>query len=774
MAQETKLCSGAEDMGGGIKGGMMRETGRDFLRNRRVRILLAAEGLCLLAVLLSFFRPLPTVSPQLGQRFHLDAGTYTVRIAYTAGRGEDGFVLWDEKFDSQTVLFGTAVLSKGKNTEDCELWVLRDTDSAVAVFINSGDEGFQLHEFSVEGNRADSRILLFLLLTAAGAVNLLVFVRMYDRKYGIALTTKCVWGALFITWLFSCLPCFVDYNLWGDDWGFHLLRVEGLISGLQDGQFPVRIQGNWLRGYGYAVSVFYSDLFLVIPMIFRLIGFPVSLSWNMFLIVINGATLLIAYHCLKRCFRSAPIGAVATILYTLSAYRLYNLYSRAAMGEVMAMAFLPVVFYGFYLIFTADGETAEYDRGWWITAVGLTGVIQTHVLTCEMLAFCIAALCLVMIKRVLRRGVFLALCKAAAMTLLLNLWYLLPFADYLLTGKFNVGHAETMTIKSVRDWAIWPSHPLFLFYGGGTRGNVRVGMNWTGTYSIGAALLAAGLIWLYLEFVGDMKRSRFAGRGLGRLMFGYTVFFLVIATYYIPWDRLQNMGGIVETLVLSLQFPYRFLALACLTAAVLAGVLLVYMKGAGSGLCRGVGALLVGIAFFFSAYQLNQLMVSHGFAQVYNKKSMGSTYLSNAEYLPYGADIGQMQPDRLLTDENTKIESYEKGQYTLRTKIGLTNSGKDGYVELPLLYYRGYAAQVTETGQRLAVTEGSNSAVRIEIPPGLTGTVQIWFSEPWHWRAAELVSLAALLYMAVRLTAGRRNAPRKGQRAQRGGRLWEA
>ncbi|HBA46969.1 MAG TPA: hypothetical protein DCZ91_04055, partial [Lachnospiraceae bacterium] len=165
--------------------------------------------------------------------------------------------------------------------------------------------------------------------TVSGAVNLLVLVWLYDQKHPIPAQKKCVWAILFLAWLFSSLPCMVDYNLWGDDWGFHLLRVEGLISGLADGQFPVRIQGNWLRGYGYAVSVFYSDLFLVIPMLFRLIGFPVATSWNLFLAVINGATLLIAWQCFRRCFRNETAGAAAAVLYTLSAYRLYNLYSRA-------------------------------------------------------------------------------------------------------------------------------------------------------------------------------------------------------------------------------------------------------------------------------------------------------------------------------------------------------------------------------------------------------------------------------------------------------------
>lgn len=723
-------------------------TPKEILKNKKVRILLAAELLCLLAVLLSFFRPLPVVTPQLGEPFHLDAGTYTINLSYTASLEENSFALEDAQPGTRTILFGGAVLSTGDNTEDCELWVLRDTDTAVATLAAGRDADFMLHEFRITGSHADSRILLFLLIVTAGIVNLLVLVWLYGQKHPIPFEKKCAWAILFLAWLFSCLPCLVDYNLWGDDWGFHLLRVEGLISGLQDGQFPVRIQGNWLRGYGYAVSVFYSDLFLVIPMLFRLAGFPVAASWNLFLAVINGATLLIAWQCFKRCFRNETAGAAAAVLYTLSAYRLYNLYSRAAMGEVIAMAFLPLVFYGFYRIFREDCTSPEYPGLWRIPALGLTGVIQSHVITCEMLAVCIAVLCLVLIRKVLQKQRFLELCKAAAMTLLLNLWYLLPFADYMLTGKFNVGHAETMAIKSPHDWAVWPSHALFLFYGGGTRGNISVGMNWTGTYSIGTALLAACLIWLYLEFTGDMQRSRFQWKNLGRLMFGFTVFFLLIITHYFPWDRLQAMGGIVETLVLSLQFPYRFLSLACLTAAVLAGLILMYTKEKTPSLFRSLTALFLGIALFFSAYQLDQLMVTHGLARVSNKQSMGSIYVSNGEYLPYEADISLMQPDVVAADENTQVEFYEKGQYTLRTTVRVTNRGNDGYVEFPLLYYKGYDAKAEETGQHLPVTAGNNSVVRVGIPEGLSATITVWFHEPWYWRAAEAVSALAVLYMA--------------------------
>ncbi len=51
----------------------------------------------------------------------------------------------------------------------------------------------------------------------------------------------------------------------GDDIMFHLLRIEGLAKSFSNGIIPCKLQTNWAYGYGYAVSVFYGDLFLSVP-----------------------------------------------------------------------------------------------------------------------------------------------------------------------------------------------------------------------------------------------------------------------------------------------------------------------------------------------------------------------------------------------------------------------------------------------------------------------------------------------------------------------------
>jgi len=728
-------------------------------KNRILCIALLLEVLLIVGGIISLFGEQQRIAPPLdGSLFSLKRGTYLVHISYSASQEGNVFVLEDGVSRDKTVLFGTLTLSSGYNTEDCELWVVRGTDTVSAYAANMGDPEFQLKEFEIVSTKADSRMFLFVVLLLSLVVDGLLLFWQYDREVGVAKEKKLAYGILALALLLVSIPCMVDYNLWGDDWGFHLLRVEGLINGLQDGQFPVRIQGNWLRGYGYAVSIFYSDFFMVIPMLFRLIGFPVLVSYQMFLFTINVGTLLVAYQCFRRCFLDVKIGAVAATLYTMSAYRLHNLYMRASIGETLAMTFLPLVFYGFYKIFTEDIHRDSYQKNWIVLTLGLTGVIQSHVLTCEMLAFCVLLLCVILIKKVFLKETFLVLAKTVIVTLLLNLWYLVPFVDYLMHGKFNVGHLETMKIKTTQEWGIYPTHALFLFYGGGTRGGITsVGMNWTGAFSVGVALIFVVFVWGYLEFTGRMKKSTFGGKRLGRLMFGYSLLLGVLTSCYFPWDALQNSGAVAETLITSLQFPYRFLSVAGLTTAVLAGELMLYVKEKEEPFYfNGLVALLLGIVLVFGSYQMNSQLVTRGFARVYNKQSMGTIYVSNGEYLPYQSEIDLMQPDRLNIGGSVNINAYEKGQYTLQTDIEVTGGENEGWVELPLLYYQGYDAVDKNTGEHLRVCAGTNGVVRVLIPAHYSGEIHVWFHEPLLWRVAEIVSVGTLLGLLVIFWIGKK------------------
>lgn len=289
-------------------------------------------------------------------------------------------------------------------------------------------------------------------------------------------------------------------------------------------------------------------------------------------------------------------------------------------------------------------------------------------------------------------------------------------------------------------------------------------MEYTGSYSVGPVLLLVFFAWIFLEFTGRLKGKVFRFKGLGRLMLFFTCLFFVLVSCYFPWDKLQNSSSLLETLITSIQFPYRFLAMACLTGSVLAGVLVLWFREnlTLSGY-QGWVLLLLGVSLFFLSYQTNQLLMNRGFARVYARQSMGTIYVSNGEYLPPNADIGQMNYGRVAVSEGVAVTYFDKEKDILQADLSVINQGKEGYVELPLLYYRGYAARDVESGEQLTVVAGDNSVVRVILPAGYQGSLHVWFHSPWYWRLSEIISLVSIVALILYGYGSRRSSGRKRQ-----------
>ena len=75
------------------------------------------------------------------------------------------------------------------------------------------------------------------------------------------------------------------------------------------------------------------------------------------------------------------------------------------------------------------------------------------------------------------------------------------------------------------------------------------------------------------------------------------------------------------------------------------------------------------------------------------------------------------------------------------------NTGsEEGYIDLPLLLYKGYQAR-SDTGEKLQICYGDNYLVRVVLPPGYSGGVDVRFVSPWYWRISELVTLTTIVIM---------------------------
>lgn len=204
----------------------------------------------------------------------------------------------------------------------------------------------------------------------------------------------------------------------------------------------------------------------------------------------------------------------------------------------------------------------------------------------------------------------------------------------------------------------------------------------------------------------------------------------------------------------SIQFPMRFLSIAIpfLTIITCTASVWVLRKSSATGRKLYFG-IVITAALFGGLWYENDCLQNKEFWRIYDISGVGTTFAMGEEYLPVGTDSSLLRYNPPIGSEHVEIKNYAKDD--LNVELCCTNNSKEtGYVEVPLILYKGYEARDAVTGKALQITYGDNNVIRVLIPADYTGTIQIAFPGMWYWRLAEAISLAAA--MALLLTKGRK------------------
>lgn len=679
----------------------------------------------------------------------LPAGVYRVALEYSTSEDlrslcqvKDGTV-----FPGGLLTNGESLYS-GLTETRFQMWLFERAD-ALQVSINYDGVG------RLETGRLriyDTGQLWGIYLTVVLTVTLLLLavqlLYAYDKEYGIARENKAVMLGLTVIVVLASVPYLVGGVPTGGDLGYHMHRIEGVRDGILAGYFPVRLEPEWVHGHGYASGIFYCSTLLLFPAFLRIIGFPVTFAYNCYVIGLNIATALIAYYSLSRIFRDKYIGLAGSALYTLSIFRFYRLLA-GTVGEYSAITFLPLLVYGFWRVFTQDRQDKKYRTCWIPLAFGYAGLFQTHVLSCEITAFLTVVLCLVMIKRVLRRETFWELCKGAAAALIMSAWFLVPFLDYYVREDLHIKHVWARTIQ---ERGLYPAQLLFHWWRGG--GNALLGesgMTNSQAMGVGFVLMLGLFFFVILWFGGRLAHREDPVWKLGQLSVILGGLLLIMSQDFFPWDTIQKINRLTASLVSSLQFPYRFLGWSSTFLVILCCCCLYYFKGNGNRLQWRAGILCVAVGIATSGmYYAEHSARDVQYINLYNVEGMGFGYISGAEYLVEGTTQDSLLYHAPVASDNVQITDYEKG--ALKAEFFCSNvSGQEGYVELPLLHYYGYRAY-GENGE-LTACKGDNNLVRVVIPAGCSTRVTVRFVSPWYWRVAEGVSWLGtvwILFVCIR------------------------
>ncbi len=724
----------------------------------------------------------------------LPRGIYRVQLDYTCDSDMAHFSIVEKRSESHgTILCSGEHLNKGLGKTDYDLWI-NTPETEFSVTVSYGGGQMSLGNLTILRTNRDIYRFMFLVLVGSAAADVLLLARLYNKKYGISKEKKKIVLGLGAIILLSSIPLGNDHLYAGSDITYHLLRVGNIKDGFLSGQFPVRIDPSWLFGNGYASSVCYGELFLYIPAFLRMIGFTLQGSWMWFLFVLNIATCLVSYYSFEKIFRSRGIGLFCSALYTLSIYRLYKMYSWSAVGEVQAMVFLPLILYAVYGIYTEVAAGVAKHRYWIVLAVGMSGLVQCHVLSCELVVFFLALTCLILIRRTLRRAVILSFLKAAGAVCVLNAWFVVPFLDYMLNMDMVIHHVSARTMQ---DKGLMVAQLFFSFFHRGvsrelvTEGLIRVEAMGVGI-AMTFGLLVFLFLWLWNRKSGScVCRGKAAGQSndqaasseqpttvmqleAGKLTSVLAILAMIMSLSIFPWTQIQFLNSITQSLVSSIQYPNRFLMMATLFLTMTAGAAAAWFcqSGRQDGLAErsGCAALLsknklyqltaVVIAVVTAVFYMDSIVWEASKLRLYDEKGMGTGYLSGAEYLPYGTEAGLLTYHEPYPSEGLTVSEYSK-EYLDVMFVCQNSLEQDGYVDIALLNYKGYVARSSD-GEYLQVIDNENRCVRVTIPAGYDGSVHVYFREPWYWQAAEIVTLFTVMAWLTGEVWRRINRRRRG------------
>jgi len=129
-----------------------------------------------------------------------------------------------------------------------------------------------------------------------------------------------------------------------DDGNWMVIRLSAFYEALRNGQFPVRFLTRLNYGYGYPVADFLYPLFMYIGVPIHVLGFSFVNTIKIILALSLFFSSIFTFLWLRKLFDnlSSLIGA---LLYTYFPYHLWDVYKRGSVGEALALAVLPFIFW---------------------------------------------------------------------------------------------------------------------------------------------------------------------------------------------------------------------------------------------------------------------------------------------------------------------------------------------------------------------------------------------------------------------------------------------
>lgn len=498
-------------------------------------------------------------------------------------------------------------------------------------------------------------------------------------------------------------------SLYGDDLHFHMDRMLGL-SNIFDS--PINFKTFYNSGQG--INFFYP--FLIYYPFYIIFSFVHSIwfSWYIYLFIITFITLSISFYSATSVSDSKIAGYLFAIIYTFSTYRSYNILIRFATGEILAMAFLPLIFAGAYQVFKGD-----YKK-WPMLSIGMTLLVYSHLLSVFIATLLLTFYFFIfLIYADERKKRIIALKNSVLSCTLMSLFQIVPLIEQMLFTKLS----SPVTFPL--------NNQLFNF-------KQLIMVNLANQLD-----KQVGLV-LFISVVVICIRFRYIEK-MWRILFVISLCLLLVTTCLVNWEKFPL------ALLKVIQFPWRLNGFTTVFLSYLLAIVLLKLK-------KYIYVSFIILAIFmntFSVMKTCKFLAEEPVKVAFRELSKRNDYykLTHSVFVPdYTNEISEGTKTNIMPDDprwrvvqheiylGKQLVNSEQSIYSASTAtFQFTNSqNKKEIAYLPVYYYKGQ--KVYLDSQEVLSSLSGWSSTAVEVPPG-THILRVTYSYTLLAKLSFIISL---------------------------------
>ena len=536
-----------------------------------------------------------------------------------------------------------------------------------------------------------------------------------------------------------CILCFLAVNLYllailhpfdsiimGHDFQYHYLRIDAVQYNIENNSFS-GIDYLFFDGGGYA-SFAYPDLFLYIPALLKIAGLSTGASMTVLIVLCNIFSYWFMYIFMKHISKSPVLGTIGAVLYALSTYRLDNIVTRVALGEVLAGVFWPLILYGLY-----DFIFGKFKKPY-LLGFGFVGMLLSHSISTIMALVLAVALSLAFIKRIISdRRKLPMLFITAGFAIAVTAFYWLPLIELLSSCEISAQHKATYLPEE-------NGVSLVMLFKERLDGGGVAGMKFPIFLLCIPRMFLTRSSPITRRYLTDKNTNKRKG-----ILVAADAFFIaglvsvLLSTELIPWHVLPKFFNFI-------QFPWRFFAPASILLITAGSVYTYYIAlyTKASKIAMGViTATAMLVAFVHVQLSNLALMQPNLYANMY------STFnISQGEWLPLAAnDAGvsalRGRGENVLLDNSLIPCERKNGTLT----FVLSENETADHAELPYIWYKGYEAE-DENGNRLDISMSDIGLVQVDLRNAV-GKITVEHKPTTIRIVSYFISLAAIVALII-------------------------